>query len=401
MYVTRPLSHYLQAAKDGSLVGPEPPEGPFSGYLLLRDCGEDSVVSTCCCGLCEDPKVRELPFPQDKCICTSYTLYLGDSTIVYTDYAFFIPVLGQPLSSNVYYVVKANGKHKGLVCTCSLEEERTSFCWCKCVNDKKPCPLNPDNIYQHINVIPKKNLFSKGYTSKSVASDGRPPLFLRRKGWVSDISKSESVKLDRAEGMNFALRAQLPPLNLAIPQKSSTCIKIGEWYCPFIFVKEKGGLDKPEQQLKESMYYKMSLEQEWEEIHSCQGFGGGTVMVDTFVRKEEGRLKGNEATYERRDHENGFLWFETKEKNGVQGGLMGIGLSKVIMEKMKWDQNIRGNGGDEKDVRVESAHHPSHKGQWTFALYVLVERYMLRRMDESLVFSYIFRNPHQLREKWG
>ncbi|KAL4185473.1 hypothetical protein AMTRI_Chr10g230850 [Amborella trichopoda] len=404
MYVTRPLSHSLQAAKDGNLVGSQflgPPEGPFSGYLLLRDCGEDSVVSTCFWGLCEDTKVRELPFPQDKCIRMCYTQQYGPQTVfIHIDHAFFIPVLGQPLSSNIYYAVKENGKHKGLVCTSSQDAEKTTFGCCKCVKDKIPCPFNPDNIYQHINVIPKKKLFCKSYTSKSVASDGYPPLFLRRNGWTSHISKSKSLKLDRAEGMNSSLRAQFPPWDAANPAEEPICIKVGEWYCPFIFVKEKGGLDKPKQQLKESMYYKMSLEQQWEEIHSCKGFGGGTVMVDTSIRSEEGLLLGKEATYETQDHENGLVWFETKGKSGVQGGLMGIGLSKVIMEKIKWDQNIIGNGGDKKDVRVEKVLHPSHKGQWTFSLYALVERYMLRRMDESLVFSYIFRHPYQLREKW-
>ena len=51
----------------------------------------------------------ELPFPQDKCLTIDYS----DNSNTHSDRVYFIPVLGQPISSNCYYVIRAEGKHKG------------------------------------------------------------------------------------------------------------------------------------------------------------------------------------------------------------------------------------------------------------------------------------------------
>ncbi|ERM99522.1 uncharacterized protein LOC18427558 [Amborella trichopoda] len=238
------------------------------------------------------------------------------------------------------------------------------------------------------------------FTGKSVASDGYPPLFLRREGWSVSFLTSKSLNLGDALGLNVALRAQLPPLNFPVSQKCSSSVIVGVWYCPFIFIKEKGGLENPKQQLKESVYYKMSLEQQWEEIHSCRGHGNETVTVNTTVRREEGLLMGSEPTTGRRDDANSMMWFETKEKKSVQGGLTGIGLSIAIMEKMRWDQDTEAIRVD-KDEIVERVFHCGNGGEWTFALYILVERYVIRRMNGGLIFTYTFRHSHQFREKWA
>ncbi|ERM99524.1 hypothetical protein AMTRI_Chr10g230820 [Amborella trichopoda] len=394
MYATRPLRSVESLFRL--------PEGPFSGYLLLQNEEEQDLepsVETCCWGLYKDKRFTGPPFPQNKCLSVCFTDSAGETTVNHVDHTFFIPVLGQPLTYNLYYVVAVDGKHKGLVCTCSREEEKVTSCFCTFVEDTKPKPFHPNNIYQQMQIIPRGKI-CKDFISTSVASDGYPPRFLRRNGWEVFISKSKSLKLSKAEGMNVDLRAQFPHMNFPISQKGSKIVTVGEWYSPFIFVKEKGGLDKPKKQLKESFYYKMSLEQQWEEIHCCRGFGSKAVGVETRVKSEEGFLMGRVVVDERWDITNGMVWFETREKSGVQGGLMGVGLSKVIMEKMKWDQDILGNRGEKKDVKVERVFHSSREGEWTFALYVLVERYVLRRMDESLIFSYVFRHSQQLREKW-
>ncbi|KAL4185689.1 hypothetical protein AMTRI_Chr10g7190 [Amborella trichopoda] len=307
MYATRSLSQSLHAATKGMLkivndLISEPPEGPFSGYLLLQEEEDSSGSSSCasCWGICKDKRVKGPPFPQNKCL--------------------------HPLSSNLYYVVMVDGKHEGLVGTCSRHEDKAHCCCCRVVKDKKPSPFDPNNIYQHMQIIPKGR-HCKQFVTKSAASDGHPGQSLHRK----------------------------------------ECVIVGEWCCPFIFIKEKGGLDEKKDQLGESMYYKMSLEQQWEGIHSWEGL-----------------LKEKDSTYQRHDDVNGFVWFETANENGAQGGLVEI----------RWDQHMKDNGVERKYER-EFQCGPS--GEWIFALYVLVERYVL---NGSLIFTYTFRHSHQLREKW-
>ena len=62
MYVTRPLSRYLADPKSAA---EPPPEGPGSGFLVVLDEATEQA-STLCCGLCLDPRVRRLPFPQNR-----------------------------------------------------------------------------------------------------------------------------------------------------------------------------------------------------------------------------------------------------------------------------------------------------------------------------------------------
>jgi len=146
MYVTRPLSRYLA---DPKATAEPPPEGPGSGFLVVLDEATEQA-STLCCGLCLDPRVRCLLFPQNrqlsvkqgnssdplegfgKCIDVISEI-LGIALQVLRpddpsgggrppgagrymappDYVMFVPVIGQPLSSGRYYVVKVDGKHTG------------------------------------------------------------------------------------------------------------------------------------------------------------------------------------------------------------------------------------------------------------------------------------------------
>lgn len=98
MYVTRPLSMYKR--NPGALS--EPPEGPNSGYLVIFD---EEAQTYSCFGLCKDPTIWDLPFPQDKNLTINY----GSDD----EEALFVPVLNQPLSSNRYYVIRKRGKHQG------------------------------------------------------------------------------------------------------------------------------------------------------------------------------------------------------------------------------------------------------------------------------------------------
>ena len=112
MYVTRPLSLYRKSTDALPLP---PPEGPNSGYLVVND-DEDSET-TCCFGLCKESRIRDLPFPQNKNLVLRYTAIVGDYPSLQrrTSYyeILFIPVLNQPLSSNRYYAIRPQGRHKG------------------------------------------------------------------------------------------------------------------------------------------------------------------------------------------------------------------------------------------------------------------------------------------------
>lgn len=106
MYVTRPLSMYR---KSPSTLSIKPPDAPHSGYMVITD-EEAESKDTSCWGLCKRGKVKKLPFPQDKILTIVYTSDYQEAT---TTKVWFIPVLDQPLSSNCYYVIRANGRHKG------------------------------------------------------------------------------------------------------------------------------------------------------------------------------------------------------------------------------------------------------------------------------------------------
>ena len=91
-----------------------PPEGSNSGILIIQDEEVDLTCGFCCSKI---DFVKDLPFPQNKNLTVSYTTSTGNNgqTINSTNQVIFIPLLNQPLSSNRYYVIERQGKHKGYV----------------------------------------------------------------------------------------------------------------------------------------------------------------------------------------------------------------------------------------------------------------------------------------------
>ncbi|KAK1571987.1 hypothetical protein Q3G72_025725 [Acer saccharum] len=87
-----------------------PPEGPNSGILVILD---EEAEPTCCFGTCYSDQLPELPFPQNKNLKTSYTTSTGQGSSVSYNKVVFIPVLNQPLSSNLYYAIQPRGSHIG------------------------------------------------------------------------------------------------------------------------------------------------------------------------------------------------------------------------------------------------------------------------------------------------
>ncbi|XP_050225912.1 uncharacterized protein LOC126675331 [Mercurialis annua] len=362
MYVTRPLSMYI---RDPSAISLPPPEGPNSGILVIKD---EEAERTRCFGLCTDNRVKEFPFPQNKNLKVEYVQQAGQIQHVHINRVVFIPVLNQPLSSNLYYCIERNGKHKGEAYKNSTEEDMTTCCFCSRIKDLKPQPLDPQDTYQQLEIIRRK---WGSFAAKSLAPDGFPPLFLRRKGWRVVTTKRE-FELTEALGLDKTLRNRLPEFTFPLSEQSSKPVTVGKWYCPFMFIKD----GSPKDQVDKSRFYEMRLEQKWERVFACENNGktGNSVNVDVVI--------------------------ETETVGGGEGN--NVGLSLEIVERMKWEEVRFGwTDLDEKKVRVIKVEEFGGLGEWKkFGLYVLVERFVLKRMDGSLVLAYDFRHIQHIRTKW-
>ncbi|GMI87530.1 hypothetical protein like AT1G13480 [Hibiscus trionum] len=383
MYVTRPLSMYKQSP---SLLSSPLPEGPNSGVLVILD---EEAEPTCCFGLCKSHELHDLPFPQNKNIELRYTTGGGEHRHVHRNDVAFIPVLGQPLSSNRYYALQPRGRHKGEAFTNSTKEDAVTCCFCLCFPDIDPQPADHHDIYQQFEIC-KRNW--GGFVANSVAPDGVPPGFLKRKGWRASTSTPRNFTLDEAPGLDAALRARLPPFDFPLSRKNSQPVVVGKWYCPFIFITD----GTPKDQMTKSMYYKMTLEQRWEQVFAYNidnTKDNAVVEVDVRVEREVVRINGMswESSLDNREAVDGVTWFGDSTE--------GVGLSLAIVERMKWEEERFGwNGGNGK---VKTTEKMETNGVWNqFGCYVLVERFVLRRMDGSLVLTYDFKHTHVIRNKW-
>ncbi|KAL1807818.1 hypothetical protein ACET3Z_024808 [Daucus carota] len=388
MYVTRPLSYYLNNSKSLSL----PPEGPNSGYLVIQD--EESEMYSCF-GLCKNTDLNDLPFPQDKNLTTRYSS--GEDT--YHHNLAFFPVLNQPLSKKRYYVIDAYGKHKGKAYACSTEEDMTTCCFCSHVKDVKPRPFDPCDKYQQFKIV---NYETKGsFYAKSVAQGAFPPSFLRTRGWNISAKTPKHYKLGEALGVDSTLRARLPVMSFPLSRKSSDAVVVGKWYCPFMFIKD--GRLTSRDQMEKSMFYEMTLEQSWEQILECHNIDhGNVVMVNAVVQSEVVMIGGTKAVWDEKkmvDRSRKTKWF----KGSGSKREVSIGLSSEIIERMKWEEETVGwVGGGEREVRVHKVEEfrGGAEGWRKFGCYVLVERFVLRRMDGSLVMTYDFKHTQQLKCLW-
>ncbi|KAI4357906.1 hypothetical protein L6164_001823 [Bauhinia variegata] len=385
MYVTRPLSMYK---KDPTALFLSPPKGPNSGYLVILD---EEAESYCCFGMCKDSTINHLPFPQNKDLTVTYTTSNGRSRTRYRDKVIFIPVLNQPLSANRYYVIQRRGKHQGEASTSSKEEEMgTCFC-CNYIKDVTPRPLDPFNMYQQFEITKKHSGFGV------INEDGFPPEFLRRKGWHVGSKTPHNYHLGEALGINSSLRARLPDFNFPLSNDCSESVVVGKWYCPFMFVKEEGmGL---KEQMKMSVFYEMTLEQRWVKIFSWESSNNSenSVVVDVVVQREVAKVAGRDGIWDEKNHADGILWFKSVDNMG-----MSIGLSLAIMERMRWEQERVGQGsGNGKEGKLERVFEfrGSQKCK-KFGCYVLVESFVLKRMDGSLILTYDYRHTHKVKCKW-
>ncbi|PWA58077.1 hypothetical protein CTI12_AA403930 [Artemisia annua] len=391
MYVTRSLSHYKSSPGDLSL----PPEGPNSGYLVIYD---DEPIETSCFGFCRNQLfLAELPFPQNKTLTTEYASTGSENLVVSMNEAVFIPVLNQPLSSNRYYVISQRGSHKGEAFACSKEEDIGTHCFGS-VHDVKSRPLCPHDEYQQFEIVFHKTFDDGegGFYAKSLADDGYPPVFLRTKVWKIYAKTPNNFKLSEANGINVSLRSHLPDLNFPLSTKVSDSVVVGKWYCPFVFIKE----GKLTDQVKKSIFYEMTLEQNWNQFfvkENEHNNEGNVVSVQADVHSEAVFIgKGQkEAIWDERNVVDGAIWFTRQESENES-----VGLRLEIIERMKWEEEKVGWFGVEgkKIQNVKREENYEGIGAWKkFGCYVLVERFVLKRMDGSLVLTYEFSHTHQVK----
>ncbi|RYR79793.1 hypothetical protein Ahy_A01g004598 isoform D [Arachis hypogaea] len=393
MYSTRPRS---LLKKDVNALSEAPSsEGPNSGFLVLQD---EAAQSYGFFGLLKNRNISHFPFPQSKNLTVNTDSAVGDSGST-GDYheVMFVPVLNQPLSSNCYYVIWRKGKHQGEACTSSTEEDMGTTCLCcNSVKDVKQRPLDPFNQYQQFQIITKRS----GFHAKSVAPDGIPPSFLRTKGWTVEASTPKNYNLEEALGLNQLLRGQLPPFDFPLSNDSSGSVVIGNWYCPFMFVKE--GMELKDQ-MKRSVFYTLTLEQRWEKVlsmkNSNMGSEGNGVLVDVVVETEFAMVGGKEADWGEGNCVDGVVWFSVGREVSVglnfvivermkweqERGEVSVGLNLVIVERMKWEQERGGwLGRNKRQDRIIRDEKFEGGIKWeNFGCYVLVESFVLKRMDGS------------------
>eukprot|EP00257_Ricinus_communis_P002897 XP_002514528.2 uncharacterized protein LOC8264524 [Ricinus communis] len=389
MYVTRPLSMYI---RDPSALSLPPPDGPNSGVLVIQD---EEDVSTCCFGLCKSNQVANLPFPQNMNLRVQFTKQAGEHRHVSINRVVFIPVMNQPLSSNQYYCIERKGRNTGEAYKNSKEEDKTTCCFFfTCIIDLKPQPLDPQDIYQQFEITRRD---WGGFVAKSVAPDGFPPHFLRRKGWRVYTSSPRDFELNEASGLDKTIRACLPDFSFPLSEGSSPPVIVGKWYCPFMFIKDGALKD----QMDRSRFHEMTLEQKWERIFTCENNHktGNAVAVDLVVETEAVAVGGEEILHDEKKVVDGVVWFRGLD---IVGGEASVGLSLAIVERMKWEQVRFGwIDGYERKVRVTKLEEFGGIGEWKkFGCYVLIESFVLKRMDGSLVLTCEFRHTQHIRTKW-
>uniref|UniRef100_A0A0E0LUY9 Uncharacterized protein n=1 Tax=Oryza punctata TaxID=4537 RepID=A0A0E0LUY9_ORYPU len=384
MYATKPLS--LFNSNPEAATQP-PPDGRNSGYVVVKgpddDGGDDE---TCCWGKCGGSRVRDLPFPQNRVLTVRYTEHHGESSTTYTDAVVFVPVPDLPLASNRYYAVVATGKHKGLVRACSREEDMTTFCFCRCINDAKPRVFDPADVYQQVEIVQRRR---GRFTARSVAADGFPYFLYRKKYWRVYASKPKHFDLGEAHGLNAALRSRqlaagATTNNLLLDAFPSTTAAVGKWYAPFFLVKESSV--SPPEQMDRATFYEVSLEQRWEPVH-----GDGYTKLDSKRVLVGGSVEGRQEGSERHG-DDGYVWFTAAPTATATAGAAGagqrVGLCASLWERMRWEE-YRGGWVDEHEEAGKVAGGGS----------VLVERFVVKRTDGSVAVAVDFVHFNKVREK--
>uniref|UniRef100_A0A0E0LUY8 Uncharacterized protein n=1 Tax=Oryza punctata TaxID=4537 RepID=A0A0E0LUY8_ORYPU len=383
MYATKPLSAFAGHTEAASRLPPPPPDGGYSGYLVVKS-DEQGTDETRCWGLRSQPRVRGLPFPQNRVITVSDPA-LGEYADAYADAVVFVPVPGVPPSSNRYYAVLAAGKHRGLVRACSREDDvLATGCFCRCVRDAKPRPFDPADVYQQMEIVPNKG----GFTARSVAADGIPYFLYRSKRWLAYASRPKHFDdLGEALGLNDPLRSRSLTTPPATSPASAVAV-VGRWYTPFFYIKEDGIPLKT--QMDRSTFYEIVLEQRWEEAIGGAATASKRVLVGGIVEGKQEAVT-TAASARTGGGGDGYVWFSAAPWTAGQR----VGVHASLWEKMLWEEQKGGWVADEEvdgcGVRKRMA-----GGGGAGSRSVLVERFAVKRLDGGVVVAFDFSHVNKI-----
>ncbi|CAD6252395.1 unnamed protein product [Miscanthus lutarioriparius] len=208
----------------------------------------------------------------------------------------------------------------------------------------------------------------------------------------------------------------MPDLDsLSVGSPPAVAVVVGRWYVPFLFVKADGRR-RINDQVRKCMFYKMTMEQSLEKIYSREnthldGTGSSStkaaeIDVTATVRRFTALLGGTTVVQPGCPQTDSVaMWF--RPAAAVAGTTVGgVGLDTVLWERMKWEMErggrwvaADGNGDEERIERTERRN--DSLGHWTkFGSYLLVERFVLWRMDGTVALTCEFRHTDKIRAKW-
>ncbi|XP_028083871.1 uncharacterized protein LOC114285075 [Camellia sinensis] len=139
----------------------------------------------------------------------------------------------------------------------------------------------------------------------------------------------------------------------------------------------------------------MTLEQRWEQIFSCENdySEGNVVSLDVAVQTEIVIMASRDTVWDENSVMNGVTWFTSFIGIGEE---VNIGLSLLIVDRMKWEQERGGWISRKKRQamvnKTEQYAGIGVGGLSRFGCYVLVERFVLKRMDGSVALTYDFKH---------
>ncbi|KAF8697418.1 hypothetical protein HU200_036018 [Digitaria exilis] len=176
-------------------------------------------------------------------------------------------------------------------------------------------------------------------------------------------SNKKIVDLGVAPGLDVSRRLAYVPLGAG---KAG----VGKWYCPFFLVEEHGVTRRDP--MGRGAFYEVVLEQRWEPMHgdavrhgddssklAMKVLIGGSIEV----RSEDALSSLQGATY---------MWF-------VAATGQKVGVCTMVCERMLWEVTKAGWVDEEKDA-----------GRVAHESMVLVERFVVKRMDGSVVVAIDF-----------
>ncbi|KAG2706805.1 hypothetical protein I3760_05G119400 [Carya illinoinensis] len=272
------------------------------------------------------------------------------------------------------------------------EEAEPTRCFSLCKTGYiKDLPLPQNKSLEH------RYTTGIGFESSWISS-----ILFGSKRWKVCAEASPEFEFGEAQRLDTTLHARLLEFNFSLTNTTSNPVVLGKWYCPFIFIKE-GTPKSLKDKMSNLIYYEITLQQKWEQIFASENNDsqtqGNSVAVDALVKIEVVRVAGWEAVIDERNVANGVLWFRSCSNLGEEAS---VALGLAVIERMKWKQERVGWIGETygKQMRIERLEGFGGTGGWKrFGCYVLVESFVLKRLDGTLLLTYDFKHT-QIRSKW-